>query len=168
VPDHLFPSPDGLSEYGRDWDTAYTKNDKNAASAYIAAGKIGTNMYIDAMDYVFKEFPELIKFMSILQGPHYIEAKASGKSIKQTLVNSGITAIEVQVLGGEDKVARARMATPYAQAGRIFCRQSILDRLYNDAQQGILKFPNSLKLDVADALAQSVQRLLGNKQFKFW
>lgn len=168
IPDNLFPTPDELELYGTDWDTAFTKDDANAASASIVAGKKENKMYIDKFDYVYKEFPDLIGWMALWPDPHYIEAKASGKSAKQTLVNNGINAIEVEVKGGADKVARARMATPYAQAGRIFCRQSILDRLYNDTEQGILKFPKQKKLDVADALAQAVQRLLGKKDFKFW
>lgn len=168
IDDHLFPTPDELESYGTDWDTAFTKDDKNAASASITAGKKENNMYIDSFDYVYKEFPELIQWMALLPEPHYIEAKASGKSAKQTLVNNGINAIEIEVKGGADKVARARMATPYAQAGRVYIRRSIMDRLYNDAEQGILKFPKSKKLDVADALAQSIQRLLGKKGFKFW
>lgn len=168
IPDKEFPLPDELEQYGTDWDTAFTKDDTNAASASITAGKKENKMYIDKFDYVYKEFPELIMWMMLLPDPHYIEAKASGKSAKQTLINNGINAIEVEVKGGADKVARARMATPYAQAGRVFVRQSILERLYHDDEQGILKFPKQKKLDVADALAQSIQRLLGKKDFKFW
>lgn len=168
IPDDEFPHPDDLESYGTDWDTAFTKDDSNAASASVTAGKKENNMYIDKFDYVYKEFPELIQWMMLWPEPHYIEAKASGKSSKQTLVNNGVNAIEIEVKGGADKVARARMATPYAQAGRVYARKSILDRLYNDAEQGILKFPKQKKLDVADALAQSIQRLLGKKGFNFW
>ena len=71
----------------------------------------------DALGYDFKEFPELINMMRLQASPHYIEKKASGKSAKQTLTSQGITAIEVDVKGG-DKIARARMATPKAEAGR--------------------------------------------------
>lgn len=168
VPDHLFPAADTLTSYGTDWDTALTSNDKNAASASVTSGLLGTNMYIDNFDYVYKEFPALIEWMALKPSPHYVEAKANGKSAAQTLNNNGITAIEINVKGGADKVARARMATPYVQAGRVYIRASLLDKLYNDSEQGILKFPRSKKLDVADALAQAIQRLLGDKQFKFW
>ncbi|MNK65796.1 hypothetical protein D3C87_850990 [compost metagenome] len=167
VEDNVFPRPDQMTDYGSDWDTALTEKEMNAASANVVSGKIGTDMYIDNVQFVYKEFPDLILWMRTQPSPHYIEAKASGKSAKQTLVKNGITAIEVPVTGG-DKVARARMATPYAQAGRVYCRKSILDKLYNDDEQGILKFPRSKKLDVADALAQAIQRQLGQKEFKFW
>src|SRR5690606_29480431 len=39
VPDHEMPSRYEMSNYGTDWDTAYTKSEKNAASAYIVSGK---------------------------------------------------------------------------------------------------------------------------------
>lgn len=168
IPDKEFPLPDEMEGYGTDWDTAYTKNDKNAASAPMTTGKIGNDMYIDNFDYVYLEFPKLVEYMTSWPDPHYIEAKASGKSLKQTLVNNGINAIEVEVKGGEDKEARARMATPYAQAGRVFIRASIMNRLYNDDQQGILKFPKAPKMDVADVLAQAIQRQLGKRGFKYW
>lgn len=157
IDDDLFPSLDDMVDVANDWDLAYTKDDENAASAWIRTGKIGNKMYIDGFDFAYKEFPELITWMKLQYPVHYIEAKASGKSAKQTLSASGIPAMEVQVIGG-DKVARARMATPFAESGMVYIRKSIAERLYNDADQGLLNFPNSRKLDVADIVAQSIQR----------
>lgn len=157
IEDKLFPSLSDMTDVGNDWDLAYTKDDENAASAYMRTGKIDGKMYIDAFDFAYKEFPELITWMKLQYPVHYIEAKASGKSAKQTLTALGIAAIEVEVIGG-DKVARARMATPFAESGLVYIRKSIADRLYNDKDQGILNFPNSKKLDVADITTQSIQR----------
>ncbi len=164
VPDHLFPPKSSLMYYGTDWDLAYTKDDANAASAYISAGKLKQAIYIDDLGWDWLEFPALINLMKIKPSPHYIEAKASGKSAKQTLVTHGIPAIEVKVEGG-DKIARANMATPVAEAGMVYIRQSLADKLYHDPRQGILLFPNSKYKDVADVLAQCLQRL-ANKSRK--
>lgn len=167
IPDHLMPSPSDMDAYGTDWDTAYTKKENNAASAYVVSGKIkegllhAGKMCIDNFGTLHAEFPELIKFMKDeVPAPHYVEAKASGKSAKQTLVREGIPAIEVQV--NSDKIARARDATPKAEAGMICVRASILDRLYNDDKQGLLKFPNGVFMDLADTVAQSVARHFPN------
>lgn len=146
-----------LRDYGTDWDTAYTKDDANSASAFVTSGKKGNDIYLDKAGYDFKEFPDLIRYMSLQPAPHYIEKKASGKSAKQTLTNAGINAIEVEVTGG-DKQARARMATPTAEAGRVYVRASLLDFIYNDDKQGILKFPNASHDDLQDAVTQSIQR----------
>lgn len=159
VPDKDFPSPSELAGYGSDWDTAYTESLKNAGSAYVTSGRKDGKMFIDSFGWFHKEFPDLINTMRLLPAPHYIEAKASGKSAKQTLTVAGIPAIEVQV--NNDKLARARDATPKAEAGMVYCRQSLLNKLYNDPDQGILKFPNAPKQDLADTLAQAIQRHFG-------
>lgn len=154
-----------LAKKAKDWDLAYTKDDKNSASAYVEAGLSGGNMYITGAGYAYKEFPELINWMTLLGGPHNIEAKASGKSAKQTLKGRGIAAIEVQVDGGGDKIGRTRLATPYAEAGFVYCDEKILPLLLHDEKQGILTFPNN-GTDLNDALVQSINRLLKRKRTK--
>lgn len=159
IDDSKFPTRDMLSNYGTDWDTAYTKDEENAANAYFTAGKIGNQIYIDDFDFKWLEFPELVKWMKTKPSPHYVEAKASGKSIKQVVTSMGVPVIEVKLNGGGDKVARARSVTPTVEAGMVCIRKSLLDKLYNDDKQGILQFPKSKYKDVADALAQCITRL---------
>lgn len=159
VKDADMPRPEDLEGYGTDWDTAYTENVTNAGSAAVTSGKIGGKMFIDRVACFHKEFPELIDTMKLFPDPHYIEAKASGKSAKQTLVTAGIAAIEVQVNG--DKLARARDASPKAAAGMVYVRASILPYILHDEDQGILKFPNGAKQDLADTIAQAIQRHFG-------
>lgn len=158
INDDLWPERKLFKSFGSDWDSAYTEKEDNAASAYMSAGKIGSDIYIDDFGFEWLEFPALIKWMKSKSGPHYVEDKASGKSLQQTLSKSGINAILVPVRGG-DKVARAKMATPPAEAGRVYIRASLIDRLLNDPKQGILNFPRGKFKDVADVLAQCIQRL---------
>lgn len=162
IPDALMPLPSQMDKYGTDWDTAFTEKETNAASAYITSGVIGNKMYIDGAGAFRDEFPGLIKKMAVLPSPHYVEAKANGKSAKQTLVSMGIPAIEVTVLG--DKIARAKGSTPKAEAGMIYVRESLLDFIYNDEDQGILKFPNGKFKDLADALSQAIDRIFAKKK----
>lgn len=157
VEDKNFPDVQRLRSYGTDWDLAYTEKQENSASAYVTSGKSDGNMYIDKIGFVNHEFPKLLKFMAVIPEPHYIEGMASGKSAKQTLTSMGISAVEVPVTGG-DKTARANMATPFAEAGMVYIRKSIVDKLYYDVNQGILIFPNGKHDDLADALSQSIQR----------
>lgn len=161
IPDNAFPTPDQLEGYGSDWDTAYTEKQENDASAFCTSGAIrlpeGKRIFIDKIGFGRMEFPELIRYMKLRPKPHYVEAKASGKSAKQTLVRNGIPAIEVQVIGG-DKIARTKMVTPTVEAGLVCIRQSLLDMLYNDPEQGLLTFPNGLHDDLNDAIVQAIQR----------
>ncbi len=148
-----------LQRIGTDWDLAYTEKQTNSASAYVTAGVYDNKMYVTDVGFEWLEFPKLMPFMRSKKATHYIEAKASGKSAKQVLTNQGINAVEVKVDGG-DKVARAQMATPYAEAGRVFIHRSLMNKLLNDEKQGILKFPNNKNDDLQDALVQSINRLL--------
>lgn len=163
IPVHRSEIPE-LTAHGSDWDLAYTEKETNSASAYVTAGKHENKMYITDLGFGWMEFPKLMPYMQLRKAPHYIEAKASGKSAKQVLTNNGIPAIEVNVQGG-DKVARATMATPYAEAGLVFVDESLVQKLYFDNRQGILIFPNGENDDLQDALVQSINRLLGRKPF---
>ena len=162
IDDREFPVE--LKYYGSDWDLAYTKEETNSACAYVTAGMFDNKMYIDKMGFEWLEFPKLMDYMKDKASPHYIEAKASGKSAKQTLSNQGIPAIEIKVEGG-DKIARTTLATPFAEAGMVYCRKSILNKLYFDDKQGILTFPNNSHNDLNDALVQSINRLLAKPKF---
>lgn len=154
VPDDMFPEIEKAQRVWTDWDLAYTKEDKNSASAYVTSGLIGNNIYLFDFGWQWLEFPELIKWMKRTIAPHHIEAKASGKSAKQTLNKQGVIAIEMKV--STDKIARAKSATPIAEAGMVYIKKSMADRLYNDAKQGILFFPNGEHNDLADVLSQAL------------
>lgn len=146
-----------LIDVGSDWDLAYTKEDKNSASAFVTSGRFGNDMYITNLGFKWLEFPDLINYMKSQQPTHYIEAKASGKSAKQSLSKLGINAVEISVNGG-DKIGRTKLNTPFAEAGRVYVVDELLDTLYNDSNQGILKFPNNSHNDLNDALVQAIHR----------
>jgi predicted phage terminase large subunit-like protein len=152
-----------LQQLGSDWDLAYTKNEGNSATAYVTAGTFDKKMYITDIGFQWLEFPEMMRYIKTKTNPHYIEAKASGLSAKQSLKKAGIPAIEVK-MGNGDKEARARMSTPYAESGLIYVLDTLIDTILNDDRQGILKFPNNTNNDLADALAQSISRVLIKKK----
>lgn len=156
--------PTELSSIGTDWDLAYTKKENNSASAWVTGGKVGSDIYIVDLGFKWLEFPELIKTMQTKQQPHFIEGKASGKSAKQTLATYNINAIEVPA--NTDKISRARLATPTAEAGRIYITKQLLDILFYDNQQGLSFFPNGSHDDLADAFSQAIIRL--SKEFNIF
>lgn len=153
--------PDNLRRVGYDWDTAYTDKEENSASGYVKAG-VDSDGVIYILDAAWRwvEFPDLVDWMEKVDGPHYIEQKASGKSAAQAVRKRGVQAKEVEVPGGEgDKVARTRGITPIVSSGKVRFRRSILDRLLEDDQQGILKFPKGSHDDLNDMLVQALYRL---------
>lgn len=158
VPDNEMPAHGQYNgTLSTDWDLAMTEKEENDASAYVTSGKIGHKIYIDDLGFAKKETPELIKWITSIIGPHYIENKGGGIGVAQMLNDKGITAIEISPASG-DKVGRARMATPIAESGKVYIRASLLDRLLNVKDQGILKFPNNKNDDLQDALTQAIIR----------
>ncbi|MCB2130821.1 MAG: terminase family protein [Rhodobacteraceae bacterium] len=153
-------APKGLRDVARDWDTAYTDDEKNSATAFVEAGQDAEGtIYVTDLDWRWLETPDAESWMLALGGAHYIERKASGKSIAQTLKRRGIAAVEVSVPGGGDKIARTSLAAPMAEAGKVRIARHLLPKLLDDEKQGILKFPNGSHNDLNDALVQAIHRL---------
>ena len=153
-----------LKMHATDWDLAYTKNERNSASAWITAGLHDKHMYVTGAGAVHAEFPQLINRMKTTHPPHYVEGMASGKSAVQTLTAQGIPAKEVAVQGGNDKIARTTLMSPYVEAGLVYIAEDILDYLLNDPHQGLINFPNGTHDDLNDAFTQAINRILNRKK----
>lgn len=160
LPEHAFNG-------GRDWDTAYTKNEHNSASAHIKSfrGPGPTEsfpIYIEDVDWDWLEFTDLVDWMQSLDGPHYVEAKATGKSVVQVLRREKITAQEVKVDG--DKMARASGVQPVVAQGRIHVNRRIVRKLLHGDRQGLLRVTaenlarEGPDLDLNDVFVQAITR----------
>jgi hypothetical protein len=161
--------PKDCHNVGWDWDLAYTKDDANSASSGIRSGRgVGDDksfpIYVLDVDWDWLEFPELIAWMKDKQGPHYIEAKASGKSASQVLKTHGIATKEIPVIG--DKLARASAAQPAASGGRIYISKNVYKKLLYGESQGLLRVTaeslqeGSEGLDTNDTFVQMIWRHL--------
>lgn len=162
--------PDDAHNGGWDWDCAYTEDDANSASAGVKSyrGRAPADrprdypVYIDDVAWDWMEFPELLGFIRDRSGPHYVEAKASGKSVRQVLKREGIAAKEVQVKG--DKFARASAVQAMAATGRVRVRRVVLRKLLLAERQGLLRVTAETlvaggpDLDVNDAFVQALHR----------
>lgn len=168
--------PETAYNAGDDWDTALTADERNSASARVRsyrgpAEKNQTDnfpVYIHDVDFRWLEFPELVKWMLSLPGPHYVEEKASGKSAVQQLKAYGITAKEIPVKG--DKLARASSVQPHVSAGRVWVHSKVVEKLLWAEQQGLLRITaeqlqvGGAGLDLNDAFVQALHRHLGIHQ----
>lgn len=162
--------PEDAYDGGRDWDTAYTKKEGSSASAYVESyrgkGQEGQfPIYIEDVDWEWKEFPELVAWMKSTSGPHYVEDKAAGKSVVQALAQESVAAQEVAVKG--DKFARAAAVQPVASNRRIFVREEVARKLLYGERQGLLRVTaeqlqaDGDDLDVNDAFVQALTRHVG-------
>lgn len=159
---------------GKDWDTAYTKNERNSASAWIETyrgpgGPDSFPIYVEDCGWDWWEFPELVAQMKALAGPHHIEAKATGKSAAQSLRREQIVVHEVTVDGG-DKLARASLVQPVVAQGRIRVRRALLRKLLHSDRQGLLRVTAEAlatgrgDLDLNDVFVQAIVRHTGGRQ----
>jgi phage terminase large subunit-like protein len=160
---------------GLDWDTAYTQEEDNSASAYVRSYRgmappdrpTEFPIYIDDVGWDWLEFPGLVAWVKSLTGPHFVEKKATGKSVVQVLKTYGIKAEEVIVEG--DKLARASIAQPVAATGRIYVNERVHKKLLFGERQGLLRVTaealqmgrGAEGLDVNDAFVQAIHRHTG-------
>lgn len=165
--------PEGAQAHGKDWDTAYTDKERNSATAYVESAETTqdgeTIIWVYGCDWRWKEFPDLIPWMQRLDAPHYVEGKASGKSVVQTLERQNVKAQEVEVEGG-DKYARANSVRGIVGSeeeggtGRVRVHASIADKLLLGEDQGLLRVRSEQlaegegDLDLNDAFVQALNR----------
>jgi len=154
---------------GRDWDTAYSKEEANSATAHILSYRgVGSDdqfpIYIHDVDWDWKEYPEAVAWMKSIPGPHFVEQKATGKSLVQSLTKEGVAAEEVVVKG--DKFARAAAVQTTVANRRIYVNEAIIDSLLLGERQGLLRVTAEAllagrgDLDVNDVFVQAITRHL--------
>lgn len=139
-------------------DSAYG-GDKADDNAIIGVYKASNNLVIQMCHINKMEFPELIKWMKInipSNSKIYIEGKASGKSIIQTLKReTNFNILETQPKGS--KLERKHSISPFFESGRVFINKFI-DNKQKLTEQ--LIFDNSKHDDISDTVTMSIEQLL--------
>lgn len=167
--------PEHAYNGGDDWDTAFSAEERNSATARIRSYRGPSksdkpeefDVYVDDVEFRWVEFPQLVEWMLSLPGPHHVEEKASGKSAVQQLKAYRVTAHEVPVKG--DKLARASGVQPHVSAGRVWVSAKVAETLLWADQQGLLRITaEQLQqgggTDLNDAFVQALHRHLGIHQ----
>tara|TARA_R100000805_G_C3623785_1_gene130077 strand:- start:2955 stop:4412 length:1458 start_codon:yes stop_codon:yes gene_type:complete len=148
-------------------DPAYTSNEKNDPSALLAyIFKNNKWQIIDCVN-VRKEFPELVKFIPqwVQKNGYsnrsriYVEPKASGKSIVQTLQKETGLNIREDKPPSKDKVARVQDISAALESGRV----SLLRGQWNEEfLQQLVKFPAAKHDDMVDCLVMALNKNMWN------
>jgi predicted phage terminase large subunit-like protein len=139
-------------------DSAYggVKADDNAV---LGCYKEANNLIIQSVERNKLEFPELLKWLKSNipnNSKVYIEGKASGKSIIQTLKQeTSFNIIEVQPKGS--KLERKHSCAPYFEAGRVIINSSIK---YKQDLIEQLVFDNTKHDDIMDVVTMAVDNIL--------
>jgi len=152
---------------GTDWDTAYTEDDRNAATAWLTSfrgpgAQEAFPVYVHDVDWEWLEFPEQVQRIRAKAGPHYVEDKATGKSNAQALRREGVHLYEVSVKGS--KLTRATLVQGVVASRRVLVRRSVYQKLLHGERQGLLGITverlvaGRPDLDVNDVFVQALAR----------
>ena len=146
-------------------DTSYG-GDKADYNAIIGVYKDNNNLYIHFIEQNKYEFPELLQYLKKNipnNSKVYIEGKASGKSVIQTLKReTSFNIIELQVK--DSKMTRKNAASPFFEASRVFINKASSNKELLIEQ---LIFDNTKNDDLMDVVLHSIEQLLKvNTKFK--
>ncbi len=144
-------------------DPAYTANQKNDPSALLAYTYKDNKWQIVDCVNVHKEFPELVKFIPqwvkkngyTNKSRIYVEPKASGKSIVQTLVRETGLNVKEDKPPTKDKVARVSDISASLESGRVSLLNGDWNREFLDQ---LTKFPAAKHDDMVDCLVMAVNK----------
>jgi predicted phage terminase large subunit-like protein len=142
-------------------DPAYTSKEGNDPSALLCFAHKDGEYIIKKVEEKYLEFPELIKYIVKFASENgyskrsriYVEPKASGKSIVQTLRrNTRLNVLEAKP-PSKDKVARILDVTPIIESRRVsLVNGKWVDLFVNQCSQ----FPNARHDDMVDCLQMAL------------
>ena len=144
-------------------DPAYTANQKNDPSALLAyIYKDNKWQIVDCVN-VHKEFPDLVKFIPqwVTKNGYtnksriFVEPKASGKSIVQTLIRETGLNVREDKPPTKDKVARVADISATLESGRVGLLQGSWNNEFLDQ---LTKFPSAKHDDMVDCLVMAVNK----------
>lgn len=111
-------------------DTAYGKKKLtgNDPSGILSACKIGTNVYIYHAQKVWKEMPDLLRFLPDYMSAHlsneesklHVEPKANGESVVQMLKAISTLNVKETPIPVDSKETRFRVVSPRIECGRVY------------------------------------------------
>lgn len=141
-------------------DAAYGM-DKGDFTAIVGVRKESNNLILEWVNQNKKSFPELIRWMKEVLPSNariYIEGKANGKSIIQTLKQETSFNI-LEMNPNKSKLERKQSVAPYFESGRIIINSNIQ---FKDTVIEQLIFDKTDHDDILDTIMYSIEKTLQN------
>lgn len=148
-------------------DTAYNKKKAgtdNDPSGILAACRIKNNIYILHAQSVWKEMPDLLRFLPEYIISHegnaesvlHIEPKANGVSVVQMLKETTTLNVRETPMPVDDKEVRFRVVSPRIECGRVF----LVDGVWvEDFLDQVCSFPAAAHDEFVDILGYAINDL---------
>lgn len=148
-------------------DTAYGKKKKgqdNDPSGIIAACRIRNYIYIFHAQKVYKEMPDLLRFLPDYMAAHEasgesklnVEPKANGISVVHMLKEISTLNVKETPTPADDKEVRLRAVSPRVECGRVFLVEGIWN---DDFLDEICGFPAQPHDEFVDLLGYAINDL---------
>lgn len=149
-------------------DTAFNKKKKgqdNDPSGILAACRIGNNIYlIDSMS-VYKEMPDLLRFIPEYINAHggnsesilHVEPKANGISVVQMLREMTTLNVKETPSPHDEKEVRFRVVSPRIESGRVYIVQGSWNEEFLNQ---VCAFPASPHDEFVDILGYAINDLI--------
>lgn len=137
-------------------DTAYTKKKSDDPSGIIAACRIGNYIYIYHSMQVWKEMPDLLRFLPEYISTHEgneesklnIEPKANGLSVVQMLREISTLNVKETPTPTDDKECRLRVVSPRVECGRVFLVEGAWNEEFLNEVCGFPSMPHDEMVDI--------------------
>lgn len=151
-------------------DTAYGKRKKGAdndPSGILSACKIKNNIYLFHAQQVWKEMPDLLRFLPEYISTHYgtsksvlhIEPKANGISVVQMLKETSALNVKPTPTPKDDKEVRFRVVSPRIECGRVVMVAGSWNEEFLDEVCGFPMMPHD---EYVDILGYAINDLLND------
>jgi len=153
-------------------DSAYTENLKNDESGMLQYAKLNNECIIRFAEGVYKEFPDLVKYVDTFVSSHgyssksmiIVEPKASGKSLVQQKKRDSKLNIKEGESPIKDKTARANDISPICESRRV----KLIRGNWNDYFLDQIKtFPNGKQDGIIDCLVIAVNDCLNKSKISY-
>ena len=150
-------------------DTAYGKKKKNDndPSGILAACKIRNNIYLFDAQKVYKEMPDLLRFLPEYVYAHEysdesklnIEPRANGESVVQMLEEQSTLNVKRTPAPVDSKLVRLSAVSPRIECGRVY----IVEGSWNEEfLKEVCGFPTQPHDEYVDILAYAISDLMSD------
>lgn len=152
-------------------DTAYEKRKAtdNDPSGILAACRIGQYIYIYNAQKVYKEMPDLLRFLPEYIKAHegdresilHVEPKANGKSVVQMLMEISTLNVKPTPTPTDSKETRFKVVSPRIECGRVFLVEGDWNEPFLDEVCG---FPTAKHDEYVDILGYAINDLMEEEE----
>ncbi|MED4866120.1 phage terminase large subunit [Heyndrickxia faecalis] len=161
--------PGHFDDSCQSWDCTFKATDKSDFVAGHVWAREKANFYLLDREHNRLDFPDTVRAIKHMSSKwpqinaKYIEDKANGSAVIQSLQNEIVGIIPVEPEGGKE--ARANAVSPLVEAGNVYLPHPAWRPWVNDIIEEATAFPNGAHDDDVDAMTQAINQMNKPKEY---